>query len=264
VRRTRAALGQIKGVFPAEMTKRFGHAFKQIGQMTNELRDLDVYLLSQERYQALLPASLCADIDPLFDYLSQKRTQVLQEVIQALDQPGYSQTLEAWKTFLSAPPSDDPGAPNAGRPIKALAQERIYKSYQQVVKLGNQILENTADDQLHTLRIEGKKLRYLMEFFAHLFPPQEMNELIKQLKELQDILGDFNDLGVQKTYLLQVAEEMPLPQPQSRKVFLCIMALVDALAGEREAAKASFATTFANFAAPANRKAMRALFVPKK
>ncbi|MCB0284108.1 MAG: CHAD domain-containing protein, partial [Calditrichaeota bacterium] len=42
-----------------------------------------------------------------------------------------------------------------------------------------------------------KKLRYLIEFFSSLYPQEAVNDAIKQLKALQDNLGDFNDLSVQ-------------------------------------------------------------------
>jgi len=62
---------------------------------------------------------------------------------------------------------------NAAVPIIDLARKRIYKRYQRVVSDGDYILTHTQDELLHALRIECKKLRYLMEFFASLFPKKE-------------------------------------------------------------------------------------------
>ncbi len=113
---------------------------------------------------------------------------------------------------------------------------------------------------LHALRIHCKKLRYLMEFFAGLFPPETINGSIEQLKLLQDNLGDFNDLRVQEEYLLTVAKELPVNRGQSEKIFLAIGSLVGTLGRDRKIVKDAFAETFADFSAPANRELFENLF----
>ena len=56
IRRTRSALSQIKGVLPVDAVEHFKDAFRELGRSTNRLRDLDVYLLEEETYRAMLPA----------------------------------------------------------------------------------------------------------------------------------------------------------------------------------------------------------------
>jgi inorganic triphosphatase YgiF len=101
------------------------------------------------------------------------------------------------------------------------------------IEAGNRISESTDDKMLHVLRIHCKKLRYLLEFFASLFHPEMRNNLIEQLKRLQDNLGDFNDLRVQEEYLLTVARQLPANRGQSENIFLAIGSLVGALAGDK-------------------------------
>jgi predicted nucleic acid-binding protein len=99
-----------------------------------------------------------------------------------------------------------------------------------------------------------------MEFFASLFQPETINNLIEQLKRLQDNLGDFNDLRVQEEYLLTVAKQLPLNRGQSERIFLAIGSLVGALAGDRKIVRNAFAETFADFSAPANKELFENLF----
>ena len=112
--------------------------------------------------------------------------------------------------------------------------------------------------------LSAKKLRYLMEFFASLFPEDEIGQLIKQLKKLQDNLGDFNDLYVQEDYLLHVTAELPAAKAESQKALLAIGGLISRLDRERQAVKADFATTFTTFAAPKNQILFKKLFKPSK
>ena len=168
--------------------------------------------------------------------------------------------MKDWETFLKKPLPDSATARNAERAVIDLAGQRIYKNYKRVVKTGNKILANTEDEMLHFLRIECKKLRYLMEFFASLFPHKKIDALIGQLKNLQDNLGDFNDLCVQQEYLLNIVTELPASQQQVKKTLVAIGSLIETLEEEKGAVKDAFARTFTDFAAPANQKLVQELF----
>jgi len=257
---TRSALGQIKYVFPTKTTDRFKKDFAFVGKLSNELRDLDVYLLNEDKYKAMLPPILRDDIDPLFDHLRKKRSKALQKVIRGLKAKKYAKILQDWEAFLNKPQRDSVTASNAKLPVIDPARNRIYKKYRNVVKVGSQILENTEDEMLHVLRIHCKKLRYLMEFFSSLFPPKKINTLIEQLKKLQDNLGDFNDLCVQREYLLNIIEELPIAHQQSKKTLAAIGSLIGALDKEKQTVKDAFAKTFTGFASPANQGLFRELF----
>ena len=261
IRRTRSALGQIKYVFPAKTSARFKKDFSYAGKLSNELRDMDVYLLKEDTYKAMLPPILRDDIDPLFDHLRKKRSKALQKVIRGLKAKKYTKIMEGWEAFLNKPQRDSASASNAKLPVIDLARNRIHKKYRNVVQVGSQILENSEDGMLHVLRIHCKKLRYLMEFFSSLFPRKKMNTLIGQLKKLQDNLGDFNDLRVQRGYLLDIIEELPMAQRQSNKTIAAIGSLVGALDKEKQTVKDAFAKTFTDFASPANQALFSELFV---
>ena len=263
VRRTRSALAQIKNVFPTRTTNRFKKNFAYVGKLSNVLRDLDVYLLNQDAYKAMLPAVLRDDIDPLFTHLRKKRAKAFKQVVRALKSKKYSNIMMDWESFLNKPSPETATAKNAELPVIDLARQRIYKRYRRIVKTGSKILANTEDELLHVLRIECKKLRYLMEFFAVLFPRKKIKALIQQLKNLQDNLGDFNDLCVQQEYLLDISAELPASQRPLQKTLVAIGSLVETLDHKKASVKDAFAKTFTDFAAPQNQALFRQLFVTK-
>jgi len=260
IRRTRSALAQIKNVFPTRTAARFKKNFAYVGKLSNVLRDLDVYLLNQDAYKAMLPAVLRDDIDPLFNHLRKKRAKAFQQAKRGLKSKKYGKIMKDWETFLNKLPPDLATAPNAELPVIDLARRRIYKKYRGVVKTGSKILANTEDKMLHVLRIECKKLRYLMEFFAGLFPRKKVNALIEQLKNLQDNLGDFNDLCVQQEYLLDISAELPAGPQQVKKTLVAIGSLIETLDHEKQSVKDAFSGTFTDFAAPANQELFQELF----
>jgi CHAD domain-containing protein len=263
IRRTRSALSEIRSVFPAEVTEHFKKEFGALGQRTNALRDLDVYLLSESEFQAILPEARREDIVPLFDYLRTLREKALAEVRIGLSSVEYARVLGEWEEFLNEPISKKADAANAAIPIVDLARKRIHKRYRTVIHDGDYILSHMQDDLLHALRIECKKLRYLMEFFTSLFPREKMVRLIKQLKKLQDNLGDFNDLSIQQEYLMHMAEELPVDDSRSRNALVATGYLVENLSRRHKAVRANFANTFTEFASPANQKLFRRLFATK-
>jgi len=263
IRRTRSALGQIKDVFVPEATERFKKDLAFAGKLTNQLRDLDVYLLKEKAYKSMLPPFMCDDIDPFFAYLREKRSEALKEVLRNLRSQTYQQIFTDWETFLEAPSDNSSPAANAALPIINLARKRITKRYRSIKKAGHRIVADNDEDAMHALRIECKKLRYLMEFFSSLFPRSKMNLLIGQLKKLQDNLGDFHDICVQQEYLLATSNELPLSDGRSRKTLVAIGSLVESLDGQKKVVKDAFSETFSEFASPKNSRLFRKLFVKK-
>ena len=92
---------------------------------------------------------------------------------------------------------------------------------------------------------------------------KKVKALIEQLKNLQDNLGDFNDLCVQQEYLLKISAELPANQRQLQKTLVAIGSLIDKLDHKKQTVKNAFARTFTNFAAPENQALIRQLFASK-
>jgi len=55
--------------------------------------------------------------------------------------------------------------------------------------------KSQEEGDLHRLRIALKKLRYTAEFFAPLYPRRAVNRYIKEVRGLQNHLGDLNDVA---------------------------------------------------------------------
>ena len=97
-------------------------------------------------------------------------------------------------------------SPAADLPVGPLVFRRIYKRYRKIRGIAAGIGAETPDEAVHRLRIECKKLRYLMEFFAELFPREEGAAMLRLLRRLQNRLGEFNDALVQQRSLMNYWE----------------------------------------------------------
>lgn len=257
VRRTRSGLSQIKGVLPADINAYYGEYFAWLGSITSLTRDMDVYLLSFEGYKASLPESMREDLNPLHDFLQIKQKAAQKELAKHLKSKKYLSTLNEWEQYLKkSVPQDAQTKPYT---IKQLADRRIWKVYQRVLKDGNAINDSSPAESLHDLRKTCKKLRYLMEFFQSLYPPEKIKAMIKALKGFQEVLGNFQDYEVQEHTLKQFSEEM-MQQNVPSDTFLAMGALVEKLDEKRCEARHDFAGRFADFKSPLNQKIFKSLF----
>ena len=201
LRKTRSLVNLMKKAFPPELHLKLKTLLAQLAGKTNDLRDMDVFLLSRDYYQQMLPENFNKGFDQLFGFIAKDREKARKQVNASFKDAAHDKAFEEVIALLQQRPVFCNGF--ARQPVKQAAQKKILKRYQKIGLLGEQINDDTPDHEVHELRIECKKLRYMMEFFAELFPKKRIRDLLKTLKKLQTILGDFNDYSVQKEFLAE-------------------------------------------------------------
>jgi CHAD domain-containing protein len=128
-----------------------------------------------------------------------------------------------------------------------------------VLRQGRAITPDSPPERLHDLRKRCKELRYLLEFFASLFDPRAHQHVVKDLKGLQDCLGEFQDRQVQQQELRDFATQMMADQDLPATVLLAMGELVGQLGLRQQRARAQFAGQFSEFASPASEHRFRSL-----
>ncbi|MEQ1558951.1 MAG: CHAD domain-containing protein [Methyloglobulus sp.] len=246
VRRTRALLSQASHVLPEEALTRYKDFFSWLGQITGETRDLDVYLLNFEQYKKKLPAVIRQSINPLQHFLLAKQKKSQKQLAKKLNSSKYMTTLAEWQKYLQAIPHENPPETETQSTIKHFADQRIWKTYKQIIKKGGGIDKHSPPEALHNLRKTCKKLRYLMEFFAGLYPERRIATLIKYLKNLQEVLGSYQDYAVQQQQLQQFSEEMQRINTPN-KTFLAMGVLIQDFEVRKGKARDQFSSEFSIF-----------------
>jgi len=203
LRRTRSLFSQFKKAFPQMILQKAQTDLSRLSEQTNHLRDLDVQLSRRALYGKLLPAALHPGLEKLYKAIARERQQELAIVLKALNGVIWRRIKKEWPTLLASEASASwSNQAMAAMPTKTLVCRLVMKKFKQMQKMEQEDWRTAADETLHRLRIEGKKLRYLLEFFASLFPWHELNQILEELKNLQDHLGRLNDLAVQQEKLL--------------------------------------------------------------
>jgi CHAD domain-containing protein len=265
VRRTRSALGELKRVFPPATLQRFRREFAWLGSLTGNVRDLDVYLLKFDIYKNAIPAGLREDLEPLRAFLHYKQhAEHTQQLAPQLRGSRYRKLKQQWQRFLDAPLAKRPTARDAAKPVGLVAHHRTWRVYKRVLKEGAAITPDSPHPELHELRKSCKRLRYLMEFFQSLYPPRGIRAAIKELKQLQDNLGDFQDADVQIGALKGFAMEMRRRGEYTAATGKAMDALLAMLESRLHRVRAEFESRFELFASDTNRARFKHLFHPRE
>ncbi len=260
IRRTRAGLARLKGIFPVRTVERFKREFRWLGSVTSPMRDLDVHLLELPAYAEALPPETHEDLEPLREHLEAEADAEQKRIVKALGSARYRKLIADWREFLERPPALRTSLPDAARPVEELARARIWKLHKRILKRGAAIDDDTPAEAVHDLRLDCKKLRYLMEFFRELFPAEAMQQQIKALKRLQDVLGRFNDFEVQQGALQDAAESMAEHDSAPLPTIVVMGRLIETSRRRQDEARAEICGRIAAFGAPENRARAKQLF----
>ncbi|HEX3780494.1 MAG TPA: CHAD domain-containing protein [Pseudonocardiaceae bacterium] len=190
----------------------------ELGWLGGELgviRDLDVL---SGRLASAAAALGPADQDGVAEVLAElhdSRVASRAELVATLAEPRYRALLRALArqvriTTTSTPSTESTtatGSALAADPL-ALLDRPLRKLRREVASIGAQ----PTDDQLHTLRIRGKRLRYSAELAfdrcgRSLRKP--LRRLIGAAKDLQEILGDHHDTVTAEHWLREAGAARP-------------------------------------------------------
>ena len=202
LRKARSALGLLSGAFDAAGVSKVRDALGSMAARTNRLRDLDVYLLARREHEDSVPEVLRPAVRGLFDGMSEERAREQAAVASALMAPHHQELKQEISALFDRPDGLKPGL-EAEVPIASAVSSRVARRHRKIAKLARELGAEPADAQLHAIRIQCKKLRYLLEFFAAAVPPAAAI-LEHPLRRLQNRLGAFNDAAVQREFLLDL------------------------------------------------------------
>ncbi len=203
VRRTRSVLKMLGDVLPPGLAERMAPEFRWLGDITTPTRDLDVYLLELDSLAATVTHP--DDLASFGAYVLEQRTGAAKELARGLRSKRYTDLVSTWRSALAeviAHPS------HADMTASALAVERLHTVFRKCQKRAAKITADSESELVHDLRKACKEMRYLMEVFKPLCDKTAYRNVLADFKELQDLLGEFQDGEVQAAALRQFAQEM--------------------------------------------------------
>ena len=244
-RKARSLLREMRRVFPPTVTRRLLSDLGRLAQCTGSVRDLDVHLMEFGSAARVGDGEEDSAAGALLIHLGNLREREFQALRRILQSARYRRVRSALRGFLDSRPPARPRSGNALTPIGALSAARILKVYRRILAEGRAIGDDAPPESLHKLRKSCKRLRYLLEFFRDLHTEKPVERTIARLKRLQDNLGAYQDVQIQRAVLQEFRGSA---QASLDAAGLAAVDRQCAMLAEREReTRAGFATLFARY-----------------
>lgn len=199
--RMRSVLQVFNGHLDMDVMKPFFRSIKATRKSLGAVRDLDVFMEKIQHYIESLPEQRMSEMDELIGTLLIERDKARGLMLLHLDSSKYDKfKLKFTKALEKGGQWEESLMDSEGRPlphrVRDVLPPLLYKQLAAVRAYDDLVHEaEPSYEMLHALRIDVKILRYTLEFFEEVLG-EETKNLVKDLKALQDNLGDIHDAVV--------------------------------------------------------------------
>ena len=204
LRKIRTIIKGEPSVFSEEDANKFADILSPAALYSGDARDMGILMASLPNYYTVIPECFESGkkgfVLTLRNRTSSKRSALKKYIKSSAFEKAYGDICSLLIKYASAAQNNETDSMS----IHDFAETRIMKRYSKVLGFIDNV-ENPNDEQIHQLRILCKKLRYTLEIFAPYADVKKTEKTISKLKELQNILGSYNDLTVQSNILRSFA-----------------------------------------------------------
>lgn len=161
---------------------------KGLADALGQVRDLDVMIDRMHREAAALGTPDTEALERLIASMDDDRKAARRLLVGQLDDPGHESLLAELDAAAHRPPVANPWAD-----LKELAAREFRRLAKAQRKLAKDFGDNPPDDDLHALRILGKRARYTAELLGK---SDKIKAFLAALAHFQEVLGDHQDACV--------------------------------------------------------------------
>lgn len=187
IRKTRSLLQSLPQLFDEGIADRFIKGFKVLASQTNAKRDLDVF----GEY-----LDTCTPCGAIALHVAKSRENEDEKISLALTDQSCVALLQEWRMVLE----DEEGffrGKSSGLAYRAMGAMALKTRMETLALKMKKLNETKPLELFHRVRIEFKRLRYLLEYFEPHFASKPMKEAIKKAKAMQETFGLLQDRDVQ-------------------------------------------------------------------
>lgn len=209
IRRLRSLISAFKDTMTGDTRSYLVHELKWLQGVLGPARDWDVFIhemLAHMRQRLPEEGALLS----LLSKSQQCRDAAYSALRQAINGPRYTEFLLRMELWLTKGIWESATVDNRDpldQPIADFAAAALDRRQKKLLKLGGKKAK-LDEAELHDLRLEFKKMRYLSEFFSSMFGKKGVRRYLKSMAAAQDRLGSLNDALVSRSLLAQL--EQPL------------------------------------------------------
>jgi CHAD domain-containing protein len=208
-RRMRAAWRVFNGAYRPRLQGRYVRELRVVATALGAVRDIDVQLDRLATHAKRTTADDTAALEPLLDEWRRRRAEARATLLGLLASREYDHFVADYRRFVETTGAGAVG----GQPRRVVdaAGARIWRAYERL-RAHDATLRWADVAAIHAVRIDGKRLRYTLEFFREVLP-STTDRLIAEITALQDHLGTLNDAQVAAdlTRAWLIASRMAIP-----------------------------------------------------
>ena len=205
LRRSRVILSEFKEFFPKYTYQNAKDNLKVIVQITNRKRDLDVFYDSIKKETELVK---------FIEYIERQREYHKKVIDEFFKKGDFDYLMDELEELIESDKFYKKKAIN--EQIKDSLTQKLNSKRDLIKNSLTNLKKETTIKELHSIRIEFKKLRYLLESFEFLTRNKQMRKFLKESRWYQNRFGELNDLAIQKEiiddYLKESSDEKEILQ----------------------------------------------------
>lgn len=254
LRRIRTLFAQIE---PSDASPPMAAELKWLGAVSGEARDFDVQAQDLRRTLREECARFRGVHPQIEKVIEKRRIDSHLELRSALASKRYVRLLRRAQCEARHATARLPGGGGGDAATRTTRTPTGAAAlYRKALKQGRELGPHAPDEKFHRLRKTIKKLRYLLEARPAAKRGSRANDGIRSLKGMQTILGDLNDLSVQRELLEALREELAAGVGNSDDASSCIDALLESTEERRLGLKSAFVRHFDELRAVATRRSL--------
>lgn len=210
-RRAGAAVRIFETCLPNKVYDEARKELRKLRRAAGDARDWDVFHDTVTTWCQQQPAAQRPGLDFLIGYATGQR-----EIAQARLVDVAGDAPLTFDRFLAETVSAVHRPANSGpRRLVDLARPMLTGLLQELEQAAARDLDDY--DNLHQVRIAGKRLRYAMEVFADCFAAPFREEIYPEVETMQDMLGRANDSHVASGRLEELRDRIRVSRPKEWK-----------------------------------------------
>lgn len=239
-RRLRTILKAFRNVLGDAVVAHFNAELRWLAQNLGRARDADVTERGARESEA-------GDTDHYVYFLRQQTIAAYEHLANVLASERCAMLEDDLEEVIAAGPPGDMQEQFGKLSIAASADQLIHAALNKLLAHGDAIEADSPARQLHKLRIETKRFRYLLDFFSTV-QADKWREATEAVKRIQDILGEHQDAVTAQAHLADYSASLP-NDASGRECLSTAARLIQVEAERIGTCRQQFATAWADFKA---------------
>ncbi len=199
IRQARSILRESRKVIPSNIAHAMDADLAWLSSVTGAVRDLDTLEENWSMYERMVEPREVNRLQVVIREIHFRQTEHRREMCTHLNSQRAITLINDWQVLFIDEADFGKDTRDGQDALADVVSRRLAKAHRQLVQDCRRIDAKSSDDDIHVLRKDVKRIRYLAESFSGVVTPNNDESVLPRLLHLQDSLGEFQDLRIHET-----------------------------------------------------------------